>query len=183
MSTPSQPAPLERWTHRVAEVPERGIEVSRIATSQDCAAVAEALDLVACDRLVAAYRLRPIGGGRYRLTGEIEADVVQSCVVSLEPVRSEITASVDEEFWPPELLPQATSGLEGEQEALAALIAEPIVDGRLDVGRLVYEHVATALDPYPRKEGVELPDGHAESHSETARDNPFAVLARLKKEP
>ena len=67
-------------------------------------------------------------------------------------------------------------------------IADPFLptkirEGRLDAGRTVYEHLATALDPYPRKAGAELPPEVAETEPRAESDNPFAVLARMKKQP
>lgn len=183
MTEPMEAAPLAAWSHRVADVPARGLEVSRSATPAELAAIAEALELMACERLQANYRLKPLGGGRYVLAGEISAHVVQACVVSLEPVPADVSETFEEEFWPPDLLPVAANGLDGEQEALSAVIAEPIREGRLDAGRIVYEHLATALDPFPRKAGAELPPEVAEAEPRAERDNPFAVLARFKKQP
>lgn len=176
-------APLATWSHRVSEVPERGLEVRRSATDAERRAIAAALDLVSCDRLDASYRLRSFGSGRYKLTGELSAHVVQECVISLEPVDSDVSASFEEEFWPPDALPMPVNGLDGEQEALAALVAEPIREGRLEAGRIVYEQLATALDPFPRAAGAELAAGDTAPEPDAVRDNPFAVLARLKKEP
>ena len=180
MTQTASAAPLEAWSHRVADVPERGLDVQRSASPAELAIIAEALELTACEHLEATYRLAPAGGGRYRLTGDVAARVVQSCVVTLEPVAQDIAIEIDEEFWPPELLPKSENGLDGEQEALAAVIAEPIRDGRLEAGRVIYEQVATAIDPYPRKEGAELPPEAAGNDDAGGRENPFAVLAKLK---
>ena len=56
------------------------------ATKEEMAAVASLLELVALERLAFAYRLVPAGGHRIRLTGKLTASVVQTCVVSLDPV-------------------------------------------------------------------------------------------------
>jgi hypothetical protein len=63
-----------------------------------------------------------------------------------------------------------------ETEALAAAELEPIVHDRIEVGRIVYEHVAAALDPYPRKEGASLEQADPEAGE---RESPFAVLSKL----
>jgi uncharacterized metal-binding protein YceD (DUF177 family) len=50
-----------------------------------------------------------------------------------------------------------------------------------DLGPVVTEHFALAIDPYPRAPGAELPtdpDAGAANQSES----PFAVLAKLKKQ-
>lgn len=171
--------PLAAWSHRVEDVPERGLAVERRASAEELLALARALEIAACRRLDVAYRLKPHGGGRYRLTGTIAADVTQSCIVTLEPIDSEIRETLEEEFWPPELLGDDAKGGEEEQEVLAQPTREAIEQGQIVVGRVVYEHIATALDPYPRRsdaafEWQEPTDGAA------AGDSPFAVLARLK---
>ncbi len=45
---------------------------------------------------------------------------------------------------------------EEEVEALSAAEIEPIEHGRIDVGRIVYETLSAAIDPYPRKAGAEF---------------------------
>ena len=59
------------------------------------------LDLVALEaaRLVLSTRSRR-AGGRLQLTGQLQADVVQTCVVSLEPVEAQLDVPVEVEFWP-----------------------------------------------------------------------------------
>ena len=51
---------------------------------------------------------------------------------------------------------------------------EPIVDGTIDLGGVTLEFLALALDPYPRKPGVEF----TEPAPETPAGVPFAVAAR-----
>ena len=67
--------------------------------------LARALDLIACKSLDADYTIKPIGAARYRLSGTLRAEVEQTCVVTLEPVSSEIKEPFDFEFWPEQDLP------------------------------------------------------------------------------
>lgn len=174
--------PLEDWHHRAADVPERGLEVVREANVDERTKLAAALDIQDCQVLTVSYRLRPAAGGRYRLTGSIEAVVTQACIISLEPVVSEIREPIEEEFWPPEAIVAPDQGEAGEQDALSHEAPEPIEDGEIRVGRVVYEQIAAALDPYPRRADAvfawqEAPEAGG---AEAGRDNPFAALARLK---
>ena len=58
---------------------------------------------------------------------------------------------------------------------------EPIVNGVVDLGRIVYEELASRLDPYPRLEGVSL--DRTDAGAPVAADHPFARLAGLKPAP
>ena len=69
--------------------------------------------------LTAAYTIRAIGGGRYKLTGTLEAKLTQSCIITLEPMETEAKIPVAVEFSPnADQPPQASA--EGEDfEVLA----------------------------------------------------------------
>jgi hypothetical protein len=56
---------------------------------------------------------------------------------------------------------------------------EPMENGAIDVGRVVFEELMSGIDPYPRR-----PDAHFDWSGdgiEETRDNPFAALSRLRK--
>src|SRR3546814_5101780 len=70
----------------------------------------------------------------------------------------------------------------GEDEAdwLDPDAADPpdlLEDDRIDAGEVVAEELALALDPYPRKAGVDLPPEYHSKQEHAAKDNPFDVLA------
>ena len=54
--------------------------------------------------------------------------------------------------------------------------------GPLDLGELLAEHLALAIDPYPRKPGVELEQVLQKNGIDVkvGRASPFAVLSELK---
>ena len=52
------------------------------------------------------------------------------------------------------------------------------MDGRIDLGALTAESLALALDPYPKKPGVEFEPPAVDGTSEG--ESPFAVLSRLR---
>ena len=56
---------------------------------------------------------------------------------------------------------------------------EPLVDGKIDVGEVVAQFLAVAMNPYPRKDGAKVADV-VKSEDEEERPNPFAKLAGLK---
>jgi uncharacterized metal-binding protein YceD (DUF177 family) len=158
-------------------------------TEDERATIARLLDLVALDRLAFAYRLKREGEGRTGLTGTLSATATQTCVVTLEPVPSTLEVPVSAEFWPLRLLRQleAKAQLEAkpDEPACHGMVdwPEPVRDGTIDLGPVIYESFATALDPYPRKEGADFAwheEPSAESPAEKA-PGPFAALGKLKR--
>ena len=113
---------------------------------------------------------------------DLQAEVTQTCIVSLDPVEARLEVPVEAEFWPAALIgPSERSTEEPERPGLFDW-PEAIVDGRIDLGPIIYESLATALDPYPKREGASFdwsqePPGEAEA----ARSGPFAALAALKR--
>lgn len=152
------------------------------ATKEEMAAVASLLELVALERLAFAYRLVPAGGHRIRLTGKLTASVVQTCVVSLDPVASDIDLPAEIEFWPEGSVVALEKSAEADPGASVLEWPEPIEDGTIDLGPVVYETLATSLDPYPKKAGVsfEWSQGGGEEAALRA-SGPFAALDKLKR--
>jgi len=167
------------WDHAVRDVPQSGITGTRDAGPDELAAVARALDLIACTSLRVEYAIHPMSGGRYRLAGQLHAVVSQACVVTLDPVEETLEENFEATFWPREAMPMPDSG---ELAIDDAPEPEPIVAGQIAVGRVVFESLAAALEPYPRKPDAVLdwqPPLPAEVNP-TGATGPFAVLATLK---
>jgi uncharacterized metal-binding protein YceD (DUF177 family) len=169
------------WDHAVRDVPQSGVTATRDAGPDERAAVARALELIACTSLRAHYAIQPISGGRYRLSGRLHAEVMQTCVVTLDPIEVALEESFEATFWPRDAMPPPESG---ELAIDDAPEPEPIVAGQIAVGRVVFESLAAALEPYPRKPGAVLdwqPPMPADA-SASSPTSPFAVLANLKTE-
>jgi uncharacterized metal-binding protein YceD (DUF177 family) len=165
------------WTHETADVGEHGKSETRSATADERAHLVTALELLGCDALTATYEIRLLREGIFRLTGTFTADVTQACVVTLEPVAGHIEEGFAVEFWPADQVKRAA---EGERAVLSGDDIEPIEGGRIDVGRIVFEHLSAALDPYPRKSGAVLEWHEPESGASEPKPGPFAALAKLK---
>jgi len=141
------------WEHAVRDVPPSGITGERDASPDELAAIARALGLIACTSLRVHYAIQPMSGERYRLSGRLHAEVTQACVVTLDPVEGTLEESFEATFWPREAMPEPESG---ELAIDDAPEPEPIVAGQIAVGRVVFESLAAALEPYPRKPGAVL---------------------------
>ena len=163
------------WAHETRSIPEAGLDVTREANEEARTALAEALGIDACTRLVAQYTIRPFESGRFELHGTAELDAQQTCVVTLDPIERTYRVRLDVAYWPAELL---GDGSGADIDSLAD-DPEPIEDGRLDVGRVIYEELASTVDPFPRKDDAAF---EWKDEPVPTRDNPFAALEKLKRQ-
>lgn len=147
-------------------------------------ALARRFDLVSLDRLRASLRVAAMAGGhRVRIEGTLEASVVQTCVVTLQPVEATVGEPFAVDFVPESDLEE---GEEVEFDPEGEDPPEVLRDSTIDVGELVAEQLSLALDPYPRHPsagpagGPVWQDDPAEVEE---KPSPFAVLAKLRKSP
>ena len=170
---------LTDWTIAVTDVPEGGKRFGRTGTEMELRALADALEILGVTALTCDLRIRPLRQGRYQMEGTIKASVVQACVVSLERVEATLDEAINLEFWPPDQIAASSSIAQDEWfDPQAPDGAEPVEHGRVAVGRLVFETLSAALDPYPRKAGAML--SYQEKPEVKAQVHPFAALAKLK---
>lgn len=167
------------WIDAIADVKD-GANRRRAADAAERAAVAHALDVPAVARLEMSYSVHVVDDGdAYVVDGVIEADLTQTCVVTLEPLDVQLKEPFSVTF---------ARGAEvvatpkvGEIDPDADPEPEPIVADGLAIGRVVVEWLAGAIDPYPRKPGATFDWQDPQLKDEgDARVSPFAVLARLK---
>lgn len=181
----SERPPATPLTHpiRVEVIRQRGTEVTVRAESQQFAAIARLLGLASLESLEARYLLSR-NGDRVKLEGRIAARLHQTCVVTLDPFPVQLNVPVKLDFAPETEAEAASRRAERDDAEIDIEVLlneddppEPIVDGVMDLGGITLEFLALALDPYPRKPGVnfEAPAGDAGAES------PFAALAKLKR--
>ncbi len=163
-------------TIAVAKIGDAGLQHTVIARADEFAAIAQYLELAGVKALKAELALQRWRGKGVRLTGDFVADVVQTCVVTLEPIDAHVEGRFERRFLPAEKLRME---LEDETDVFVDPTAEdpPEPLGHdIDLGEILIEELALNLDPYPRKAGVEF-QGGADAEK---RANPFGVLAKLK---
>jgi hypothetical protein len=98
--------------------------------------------------------------------------------VTLEPFDSDLEGEVRVRA-----LPEGSAALGGPDEAGGELDLDPEGDDppdalegdRIDLAAYVVEDLSLAIDPFPRKPGVEF-----EAPEQPGEPSPFAVLAKLK---
>jgi uncharacterized metal-binding protein YceD (DUF177 family) len=113
-----------------------------------------------------------------QIEGRWQARVRQTCGVTLEPFESDLEGEIRLRA-----LPQGSAALGGPDEAGGELDLDPeaddppevLPDDRIDLGAYVVEDLSLAIDPFPRKPGVEF-----EAPEQPGEPSPFAVLAKLK---
>jgi uncharacterized metal-binding protein YceD (DUF177 family) len=127
---------------------------------------------------------RVIDSPLIRVEGRFTARVRQTCVVKLEPFDAEVGESFVQLYT---LDPAAAEAEEGE--VFVALeeddTPEPLTGDSLDLGEVLAEQLALALDPHPRAPDAEFDParyGVAPDEDEEAAENPFAVLRHLKRD-
>ena len=158
-----------------------------VANERERAALAKRFALISLDRFEATVTLKREPGDAIRFDAAIEADLVQACIVTTDPVPAHITdvftliyrADIDE----------ATAdqmALDNPEDE----IIEPLIGDSIDIGEAVAQQLSVAMDPYPRSVGAESSIASAqagpieddEAGAPMARRNPFDALAVLKKQ-
>lgn len=165
---------------QIAELAAGAVTLEVEAGPEELRALAGRLSLRLLKRLAATAEFERLGDGdRVRARVNFVADVIQSCVVTLDPVPAHIEESFGLVFAPEAEIPaergEVEVDLEGEEPP------EPLCEGRFDLGEAVAEHLALALDPYPRKSGASVGEdfGGSERERDDEDENPFAMLKEL----
>jgi len=168
----------------VSTLPTTGFPVRIDATGEERGELAAAHGLSSVDTFHADLELKRWRKDGVRLRGTVQAKIVQECIVTLEPVVSDLDIPVDSVFLPED------SPLKRPLDDDGALIVDPegpdipetFEGGSIDVGAIVEEFFELAIDPYPRAPGAELDEASStdDEGGEDDGDNPFARLAALR---
>ena len=169
----SRPLPVER-------IGPKGTELAIEADAEERAALARRFGIPAIHAFSAHFIANPWRHGGVELRGEIAAAVEQVSVISLEPFSSEVGESVVR-YFQAETAPGHHPAVLGVQ-SLEDDEPDVISGGAIDLGEIAAESLALALDPYPRKPGEVFQSIREEDAGEQAKESPFAVLSRLKKQ-
>lgn len=143
----------------VSRLPKKGMPVMIEADERQRARLARDHGLsgvtsLRADLLVSGWKRNGV-----RIAGRVVADIVQECVVTLEPVHDHIDEEIAATFLPEDSkLGREGFGLGGEIliDVDGPDSPETFSGDRIDVGALAEEYFGLAIDPYPRKAGVEL---------------------------
>ena len=169
----------EPFSHKVPvrAIPSGGKRYRIEADAEARGRLAKALDIPEVVSLSADLEVEPALGEAFAVRGGLAASVVQTDVVTLEPLAQEVREEIDI------VVARAAEGPSDEASeggAAGAVLDERDTyrNGRIDLGAIVSEHLALGLDPYPKAPGAEF-----SSYVEDDPGNdpsPFAALAKLK---
>lgn len=185
------------WSFEIIadHVNEKGVTRQAAASELECKDIARRLDVEQINKLEASITLvREPASIIIHAHGTFKAEIVQKCVVSLEPVVTHIEESFEAWFADTE---QVVSLAHVRQEKLGKVIdmemeipdekddPEPVVDGRIELGEIIIQNLALSINPYPHAEGAVYKD--ICEHPDTAgnkegRYKPFANLKKWKEE-
>jgi hypothetical protein len=161
--------------YELGRMSQAGDEVVIAPTSEERVGIAQWSGVQEIEAFTAKIDMQKVSHTRFKLEVALDADVVQACVVTLEPVRTHISRKFIREL----LLTQSP------QHAVKEIELTPVDDdGREEIESLRYdlavpvlEEFALAIDPYPRAPGVEFESPKDKADS---ADHPFAALQSLK---
>jgi uncharacterized metal-binding protein YceD (DUF177 family) len=169
-----QEPPL-RHIFDLADLSMAGTTVAVEAKGDELARLARWAGVDAVGTFGAVVNLRKLSQTQFAYEAELAADIVQSCVATLEPVETHITRHMTRELHlARRLVPES-----GELTLSAGDddVPETIVSPDYDLAAPLLEEFVLAIDLYPRKEGAAFaPPGEPAQ----APESPFAVLKALK---
>ena len=172
-------APLSR-IYNLGRLGQTGDAVTLETDGEERAALALAAGILEVPKFATRITLTKLSPTRFEIRYGLAAEILQACVVTLEPLTARITRDFSRELhFTPNLRRPAEEI--GKKEIIVTPGDEELPD---EIGSLHYdlagpllEEFLLAIDPYPRAPGVEF------ALPEEARDqpeSPFAVLKGLK---
>ena len=145
---------------------------------QERAALARRFGLIGIEALMAEVRLWPTPIGALDVRLRLSAAVNQRCVVTLEPVAETLDEAFTVRF-----SRDAGADHGGDDGARDEPLVEAWPGAELDVGELVAQHLALALNPYPRAPGAtarEAVQVAGNGPDNGAKASPFAALQQIR---
>ncbi len=163
------------------DIRSAGVNMSVHPSVDDCGELARQLGVVAVSNVTADFLVKPERRFGYRLTGQISADIRQSCVVTGDPIDSRVDELVDILFLPPAEADRQAELASAEKETTFSANEDDIEaldKDSIDLAKVIAEFLAIGLDPYPRAPGVAIGD-HIEDNGD-GDDKPPSPFDTLK---
>lgn len=157
------------------DVPPQGHSFAHRAEPATNALIAAFFGLDSLQDLVLEAEFSLIDKLGLHANGRLRAKICQACVVTLEPVWTEVDEAFTVEFQPEDIVARMAI----PKDDFETELPETMEGEAANIGLFALEILALAIPAYPRKEGVdfEVPEDLA-----TAEASPLAVLGQLKQD-
>jgi uncharacterized protein DUF177 involved in 23S rRNA accumulation len=146
----------------IARLPQKGLPVVIEADAAQRAALAVEHELLSVEAYRAELLVTSWKRNGVKVSGRVEADITQACIVTLDPVEARIDEPI-EALLLPEDSKLGRQGFDGGGEILLDADGpdgpETFSGDTIDVGALAEQFFGLAIDPYPRKQGASLDAG------------------------
>ncbi|MEK9935624.1 MAG: hypothetical protein VXB94_03140 [Rhodobiaceae bacterium] len=139
-----------------------------VADDAELAALSDRFGFVELGSLDVSVEIARVGPDTWDVKGRLQARLVQPCIVTGEPVPETVDFRIEERYV------RATS--EDEEVVVGLEDSEPLVDGCIELGEMVAQSLALAVNAWPRT--VDAPDEFKAGDVEDP--HPFASLGSLK---
>lgn len=171
---------------KVGHVSANPVVVTLEASPEERKGLAELWRVASVEVVTAELQIARWKKDGVRIRGRVHAELTQSCVVTLEPVVAVIDEELEQIFVPEgSKLARIVTNDTGEMlvDPDGPDLPEMFSGDTIDAGEVVAEFAALAIDPYPRKTGIEFSD-HLEGdpNEKSGKPNPFAALKDWKKD-
>lgn len=165
-ATPNPPEPSPEFSYEieVRDLGKQGKVFQLAANEEERARIAARLGAPAVQKLEGELRVSA-AKAVIRVEGSLEAEMTRECVASLEEMQETVADRFDIDF-----LREAPEEESTEEDLDAPEVHE---GDRLDLGELLVQQLALAMDPFPRKEGAQ---SLAEAYAPKETLSPFAAL-------
>lgn len=185
----------QEWTHHIfsEDVGKKPLHVSISLPEENISSLCKRLDLHSIESLSADIVLtrNPVSKVIH-VKGRLYADIHQYCVVTMEAVSGRVEDIFESWCAEPNNAVSFTKAKRermGDQERSEQPMLEEyddpeeIIDGKIDLGELVTQHLSLSLNPYPRKKGTTYNNQDRsleDNKGNELYDNPFAALKEWK---
>ena len=109
----------------VAQIPDTGLHREFEAEASEREAMAVLAEVREVLSATASLDVTPVSGGRVHVAGWVRARIGQTCVVTLDPIESDLDAAVDLTFAPPEQIPELADLIDDASESDAEIPDPP----------------------------------------------------------
>ena len=160
----------------LSSLSEAGRDESFTVPQTACQDIAAFYDIDGVEDFAARFRLSRLAKNEYALEGHFSATILQTCIVTLQPIRTVLDQDFSRRY---NVVPRRAVAREPSTVdiQLDDDEVETLSGSSLDLAVPLLEELSLMIEPYPRSPGAEF--DHS-GQGDSARESPFAILKALK---